>query len=156
MFKYCGGGIFLIFFWNDSIYHICNSFGKYFNLIYNVTLTWVTLSELHSFTIWYKPVYMYTYKWYIWSITNLYEWQLFSPFIFWKGRQFIFPWCLARTTDEVEHPWYLSYHGDFLGVWHSNYAIFWYTQRSPTREQRGETTASNFFTIGIEVLGFCI
>ena len=47
---------------------------------------------------------------------------------------FMFPYSLSRTTDEVDHPWCLSYHGEFLGIFSSNVSISPYAQRSPTRE----------------------
>ena len=71
-----------------------------------------------------------------------------------KGYNFLFPWYLSKTTDEVEHTWYLSSHSKLLGVWRSNFSIFRSTQLSSTREQRGEITALNLVTIGTEILGF--
>ena len=71
-----------------------------------------------------------------------------------KGNIFLFPCYLVRTTDEIEHPWCISSHGDFLGVWRSNVVIFWSTQHSPTPEQRGTITTLNLVTLGMEILGF--
>ena len=49
----------------------------------------------------------------------------FTPHSFYaKGTIFLFLWYLARNTDEVDHPWSLSPHGEFLGVLSSNFAIF--------------------------------
>ena len=45
MFKYCAGGIFLIFCRNDMIYHIRTLFGRYFSFINNFTLTLVIYNE---------------------------------------------------------------------------------------------------------------
>ena len=44
------------------------------------------------------------------------------------------PCYLTRITYDVEHPWRLYSHGEFLGVLRSNFAIFRSTCRSPTRE----------------------
>ena len=70
-----------------------------------------------------------------------------------KGYNFLFPWYLAKTTDEVEHTWYLSSHSKLLGVWRSNFSIFRSTQLSSTREQRGEITALYLVTLELAILG---
>ena len=41
-----------------------------------------------------------------------------------RGVVFLFSWYLVGTTNEVEHPWCISYHGEFLGVLISNFVIF--------------------------------
>ena len=70
-----------------------------------------------------------------------------------KRDNFVFPWSLAWTIDEVENPCCLSFHGDFLGVWRSNFLVFRSMWHSPTREQRGEITALYLVTLDIEILG---
>ena len=40
-----------------------------------------------------------------------------------RGAILVFSCYLARTEDEVEHPWYISSHGEFLGVLSSNFSI---------------------------------
>ena len=64
---------------------------------------------------------------------TLYELLLFSKLIFSKGIYF-FPFSLERTTDEVEHSWYLYSRGEFLDAWRFNFDKFQYTRHSPTRE----------------------
>ena len=59
----------------------------------------------------------------------------------------------AITTEEVDKPLCIYSHGEFLGMWCSNFAIFWYTRRSPTREQRGVITALYLVTLDIDILG---
>ena len=79
----------------------------------------------------------------------------FAPISFFAKREnFVFPCSLARTTYELEHPWYLSSHGDLLCVCRSNFLIFQYILRSSTREQHDTITVSNFFTLGIDIFGF--
>ena len=51
-----------------------------------------------------------------------------------KGYCFVFNLFFAGTTDEVYHPYFLSYRGEFLGVLSSNFVIFQSTQRSPARD----------------------
>ena len=70
-----------------------------------------------------------------------------------RGDIFVFLLSLERTTYEVDHPWYFSYHGELLGVLSSNFAILKSTRRSPMREQHGTITALYLVTIDIEVLG---
>ena len=41
-----------------------------------------------------------------------------------KGDFFLLPYYLARTTDAVEHPWYISSSGDSLGVLSYNISFF--------------------------------
>ena len=65
----------------------------------------------------------------------------------------MFPCSVTRTKDEVEHKLCISYHGEFLSVLHSNFAIFRSTRRSPTLEQRGAITALYLVTIDIDNLG---
>ena len=78
----------------------------------------------------------------------------FLPTSFLKeGIIFIFPCSLARTTDEIEHPWCLYSHGGFLINWRSNFAIFRSTQRSPTHEHRRSISAIYLVTIDIDILG---
>ena len=48
--------------------------------------------------------------------------------------------------------WCLSSHGEFLGVLSSNYLIFQYTRRSPTRDERGAVTALFVDTLDIYIL----
>ena len=50
--------------------------------------------------------------------------------------------------------WCLSSHGDLLGVLRSNFAIFQYTRRSSTREQRGAIIALYLVTPDIDILDF--
>ena len=57
------------------------------------------------------------------------------------------------TTDELDHPRYLSSHGEFLGVSRSNFFIFWYMWCTPTREERGAIAALYLVTIYIYILG---
>ena len=49
-------------------------------------------------------------------------------------------------------PWYLSSHGNFLGVLSSSFAIFKYTRLSPTRNYPGAVTALFVDTLNIEIL----
>ena len=53
-----------------------------------------------------------------------------------KGKNFVVSLLFSRDKqwDQQEHPYGLSYRGKFLGVWISNFSIFWSMQRSPTRE----------------------
>ena len=53
---------------------------------------------------------------------QLYTNYYFSPNSFSvKGVIFVFPFPLASTTDEVEHPWGPSSNDDFLGILSSNF-----------------------------------
>ena len=70
-----------------------------------------------------------------------------------RGIIFVFPCYIERTTDEVEHPWCLSSHGEFLGVLSSNVAIFQSTWHSPTREECGAITELYLVILDIEILG---
>ena len=54
---------------------------------------------------------------------------------------FVFHLSLARTTDEVEHPWGLFSNGELLGVLRYNFSILQYKQRYPTYEQHGAVSA---------------
>ena len=69
---------------------------------------------------------------------------------------FLFSCYLVRKTYEVEHPWCLSFHFDFLGVLSSNVLIFRSTMRSLTREEHGTINTLNFVTLGMEILWLCI
>ena len=69
-----------------------------------------------------------------------------------RGIIFKFPCYIAMTADEVDHPWCLYSHGEFLGVLRSDFSILWSTRRSPIREQRGAITALYLVTLYIEVL----
>ena len=60
-----------------------------------------------------------------------------------KENNFVPPYYLASTTDEVERPWCLSSHGEFLGIWRSNFSIFLSAWRSLAREQRVVITELN-------------
>ena len=51
-----------------------------------------------------------------------------------RGIIFVFPYYFARTTDELENPWGISSHGDFLGVLSSNVSIFQSMRGSSTGE----------------------
>ena len=66
-----------------------------------------------------------------------------SPFLQ-RGFILVFPCYLVKKTDEVEHQWCLSYHGELLGVLNSNFAIFRFMQRSSTHEHRGAVSAFKF------------
>ena len=66
---------------------------------------------------------------------------------------FVFPWSLASTTDEVEHPGWLSSNGEFLGVLSSNFSIFQSKRRSPTRDQHGAIAALYLVSLDIYILG---
>ena len=70
-----------------------------------------------------------------------------------RGVAFVFPCSIARTTDEVEHPWCLSSHGEFLGILRSNFAIFKSTWRSPKCEECGAITELYLVNIYIEIFG---
>ena len=70
-----------------------------------------------------------------------------------KGDNCVLTCSLARTTYEVDHPWCLSYHGDFFGVWRSNFWIFRSMLRSLTREQCGVITTLNIFDSRYKCLG---
>ena len=69
---------------------------------------------------------------------------------------FVFPCSLARTTDEVDHPWCLSFHGELLDVLSSNFELFQSTRRSPTLEQRGDIAALYLVTLYIYSVRCCI
>ena len=70
-----------------------------------------------------------------------------------EGDNFVFSCTLSWTTDEVEHPWCISSHCRFLGVWRSKFEIFRSTRRSSMCEQRVEITALYLITIYIEIFG---
>ena len=72
-----------------------------------------------------------------------------------KGDNFSFPCYLARTTDEVYHSLCISSRGEFLGIWRSNFLIFWSTWRSTMREQCMSIAALKLVTLGIDILKFC-
>ena len=76
-----------------------------------------------------------------------------TPFLQ-MGVIFMFPFSLARTIDEVEHPWCLSSRGEFLAIWRSTFAILQSTKRSPKCEQRGAITMLYLVTLYIEILSF--
>ena len=58
---------------------------------------------------------------------------LFSTPLLKRGIIFGYPCSQARTTDEVEHLWFIVYRCVFLGFLSSSLVIFQSTQRSPTR-----------------------
>ena len=69
----------------------------------------------------------------------------FSPnYISAKGDTFVFLCYLEQTKDDVAHLFSLSYHGEFLDIWRSNFATFWSMQHYPTRTQRGEVSVLYF------------
>ena len=70
-----------------------------------------------------------------------------------KGDNVLFPCYLSWTTDEVDHPWCLSYCGEFLGVWRYNFVIFLCTRHSPTCEQREAINVLYLVTLDIDILG---
>ena len=70
-----------------------------------------------------------------------------------RGIIFMFPFSIAITTDEVDHPWCISSYCDFLGVLRSNFAIFQSMRRSPTHDQRGVITTIYLVNIYIDILG---
>ena len=48
---------------------------------------------------------------------QLYTNNYFPPNSFRQmGVLFIFPLSLTKTADEEDHPWCVSYHGEFLGL----------------------------------------
>ena len=69
------------------------------------------------------------------SCTTLYKLLFLSQLLFCKGGQFS---CilayLARTTDEVDHPWYIYYHGELLGILSSDFWVLTSMRRSPMGE----------------------
>ena len=77
----------------------------------------------------------------------------FSTPLLRKGIIFVFPCSLARTTDEVEHPWFISSRGYFFVVLSSNFVIFQSTRLSPTPEQRGQIILLYLVTLDIDIFG---
>ena len=66
---------------------------------------------------------------------------IFLPITFMHREMiFVFPCSLAKTTDEIDHPWCISSPGDFLGVLSSNFSIIRSMRRYPMREQCGTIT----------------
>ena len=65
----------------------------------------------------------------------------------------MFPCHIARTTYEVDHPWCLSSHGEFLGFLRYNCSIFQSMRRSPTLEKCGAITVLYLVTLDIDILG---
>ena len=78
---------------------------------------------------------------------------LFPTTIIQRGIIFVLLCSLTNITEEVEHPWSLYYHGDFLGILRYKFAIFQSTQRSQNLEQRGTITTLSLVTIDIDILG---
>ena len=70
-----------------------------------------------------------------------------------RGDIFVFTCSLARTTDDVEQPWCLYSHGEFLCVLRSNFTIFQFTPRSTMREQCGAITTLYLVILDIQILG---
>ena len=79
---------------------------------------------------------------------------LLSITVLQKELMFVFPCNLEGTIDEIDHPWYLSSHGELLGVWRSNFATFRSMLRLLRRGHRGSITALKFVNLGIYILGF--
>ena len=94
-----------------------------FLFIYDVTLISAILSETHYFTSLSNPfIHRYICNIYfqaqICRIDNVSQ----NP-ISEKGHNCLLPCSFVITIDEVDHPWYPSSHGEFLGVLRSNLSI---------------------------------
>ena len=136
MFKYCGWGIFLIFCHNDGMYCICTSFGSYLMLFMMSHLSQPVFmnSIISQNDITRFHMYIYIYVWYVFVNHNTVQMIIFLPTTFLKrGITLVFPWYLARTIDEENHPWYIYSQGDFFGSLRYNFVMFWSMWHSPMR-----------------------
>ena len=59
--------------------------------------------------------------------------SLQNPFMQ-RGVGFVITCSLPRTNDEVDHPWGIYSHDEFLGVLRYIFWIFWSIIRSTTQE----------------------
>ena len=78
---------------------------------------------------------------------------LLSNTLLQRGIIFVFTCSLSQTKEEVDHPWCLSSHGEFLGFLRYNCSIFQSMRRSPTLEKCGAITVLYLGTLDIDILG---
>ena len=107
------------------------------NVIYDVTLTSFIVRVLHHFTSWCKPVIYVCIKVICIAIHNSVHITILIPTPFLKNcgsGVSCFLYSLVSKKDGLDHPWFLSSHGDCLGVISSNFLVLWSTRRSQTRE----------------------
>ena len=74
------------------------------------------------------------------AVLQIYMNDYFPPISLLQREMIFFTCSLEWTTYDVYHLWFLSSHGEFLGVWLSIFLIFWSTLRFPTRENRDAIT----------------
>ena len=106
-----------------SVFHFCILVGMtsgiiselslvhiYFYLWFHVDLR--HLHELNHSTNWFILVFICRYICDIFGHSKSVKMTVFFPTILLQRRSiFVFPCYLARITDEVETPWYVSSHG---------------------------------------------
>ena len=101
--------------WSQVSYLNLVWFIFYFYLLFHVDLS--RLHEFHNSTNLFKLVFICRYICDIFVHAQICTNYCFIPNSFSaKEDYYFFPSSLARITDEVEHPWFLSSHGESLAV----------------------------------------